>query len=256
MMGLGRWTAVAVLVTMLWVSPGMADAISDLARQGDTAYREANYQAAISAYTQLLESGYVSGSVYYNLGNSYFKTGELALAILYFERAAREMPHDRDVRYNLELAQSRTVDRIEAPPRLPVWNWIDTLRDLVAPSTLAWGTWIIASAGALVFALSLFVARSLRFPLRIVSIVCGVVFIAMLSLLGLRYSADHAPPVAIVMVDLVVVRTAPDASAQEAFHLHEGTRIEIVDELQGFREVRLADGRQGWMPRNAVETVE
>jgi hypothetical protein len=239
-----------------FASLGMA-AIDELAAEGDRAYRDGNYQAAIQAWTRVLDSGYVSGSLYYNLANAYYKTGELGRAILYYERALNEMPHSSDVRHNLEMARARTVDRIEEPPRLPIWNWLDTMRDLVAPATLAWSAWGVATLAAVLFALSLFLrSRNVLFRLtRNGSLVTGVVFLVMLGLLGLRFMADQRPPHAIVMPDKVVVRAAPDANAQELFHLHEGTRVTVLKSLEGYREVRLADDRQGWLPGNVVELV-
>ena len=129
-----------IIFVLLLVSlplTALASPMEQIAAEGDTAYREGDYDAALEAYHLVLENGYSSGPLLYNIANAYYKRGELGPAILFYERAARKMPHDRDVRYNLSLARSRAVDKIEPPPRLPVWDWLDTLRDLVPPGLLA-----------------------------------------------------------------------------------------------------------------------
>ncbi|MBD3166200.1 tetratricopeptide repeat protein [bacterium] len=234
-----------------------AAAIDELASEGDQAYREGDYQHAIQAWTRVLESGYVSGALYFNLGNAYYKTGELGRAILFYERALNEMPHSSDVRHNLELARARTVDRIEEPPRLPIWNWLDAARDWIAPSTLAWSAWVTATLAAVFFALSLLLRANYRVYLaaRNLALGTGVLFLLMLGLLGLRFVADQRPPHAVIMTDKVVVRAAPDAKARELFHLHEGTKVTVVKTLEGYHEVKLVDDRQGWLPAGSVEQV-
>ncbi len=230
--------------------------MEQITAEGDTAYREGDYDAALEAYHLALENGYSSGPLLYNIANAYYKRGELGPAILFYERAARKMPHDRDVRYNLSLARSRAVDKIEPPPRLPVWDWLDTLRDLVPPGLLAMLALAAAVVGSLFFGVAYLIRN--RRPRRFLyscSISVSVVFLLLIGLLFLRISADHGPPRAVVLAEKVVVRSAPDKAAQEIFHLHEGTGVTLLKQLPEWYEIRLVDGRQGWMPSGACETI-
>lgn len=248
--------ALLCALLLLLVAPLFAGSIHDLAADGDAAYRNGDYQKAIDAYSRILSSGYSSGPLLYNMGNAQFKAGHLARAILYYERAAKAMPHNKDVRYNLELARSRTVDRIDAPPRLPVWNVLDAVRDFIAPRTLTWAAWSLALLAALLYAASMLlrVPRGVRI-LRIGSYSVAGLFAVALLLIGLRIAADHGDPGAIVMQDEVEVHSAPDPTSLKVLTLHEGTKVTIVKELSNWREVRLADGRQGWMPANGCEVI-
>ncbi len=249
----------ALLICLLLPAAGAwaaGSSVADLAAEGDRLYKDGSYAEAIDAYKRVLDSGWVSGPVLYNLGNAYFKLGKIGPAVLYYERALQQMPQNSDVRYNLKLAKSRTVDRIEAPPRLPIWNWLDTLRDLFAPATVAWGTWILAVLAAVLFGLSLFIKpHVLRLGVRIS--MWGVVglFVISAGLLGLRVAESTGPAKAVIMVDKVVVRSAPDSAAKEVFHLHEGATVTVVKKLENYREIRLIDGRQGWLPAAALENV-
>lgn len=233
-----------------------AGALEDLAASGDKAYREGDYETAIGHYTQAIEGGYTGGNLLYNLGNSYFKQGELGLAILFFERAKRELPHDRDVRYNLALANSKTIDDIQPAPRLPLWDWLDFIRDMFSPGLLSWLCLGLAVAVSLLVSGWLLVkSRSLAKVLQVSWIVTASIFVLFSSLLTLRVVQDRQPPGAIIMVDKVVVRSAPDPGSSEVFHLHEGTRVDVLKELEGFREIALEDGRQGWLPWSSCENI-
>ena len=236
--------------------PLHASPIDDLAQQGDIAYRNGDYLSAIDSYSRVLASGYTSGPLLFNLGNAHFKAGHLGSAVLYYERAHRAMPHNKDVRYNLDLARTRTVDRIQSPPRLPIWDLLDWARDLVNPKVTALAAWVIALLAAVSFMLMLLVRQPgwMRF-LRITTISISALFVLTIAFVGLRIAADHRDPGAIVMADEVDVHTAPDPTSLTTFTLHEGTKVVVVKELSDWREVRLADGRQGWLPAKACEVI-
>lgn len=248
--------ALLITLTLLLAALPAAAALEDIAQKADELYEQKDFEAAIELYTRILDSGYVGGNLYYNLGNCYYKNGEIGRAILAYERALKEMPHNRDVKYNLKLASERTVDRIEQPPRLPVWDWLDYIRDLFAPGPLAWTTWLLAVIAASLFSVTFFLKKdNLRLFILRVSLVVAIVFILSGSVLSLRMIEDLKPEKAVILVEKVVVRSAPDPSSGEVFHLHEGTRVVVVKELDVYYEIRLEDGRQGWLPANTLEKV-
>ncbi len=246
-----------LLAVFCALPPGVhASPVQDLAAEGDAAYRAGQYERAINIYQRVITGGYVSGPLLYNMGNAWYKRGDLGHAILYYERAKRMMPHNRDVRYNLELARSRTVDRIERPPRLPIWNLVDTLRDMVSRELGARLAWIFTLAAALAFAALLNLRGTLRRVFRGLTLAFSALALVSLILIGLRVAADHGPPTAVILVEKVSLHSAPDPTSLEVFSLHTGTTVTIVKQLEGWWEVRLEDGRQGWMPGRAAEIVQ
>jgi len=245
-----------LLMVSLWVLGAVAAPVEDLAAEGDEAYRNGQFDRAVDIYERVLTGGYISGPLFYNLGNAYYKSGNIGRAILNYERAKRLMPHSSDVRYNLELASSRTVDRVEVPPRLPVWNLVDTLRDLVSRKQSANIAWAFTLLAALFLAIQLQMRGILRRLFRIITTVLAVFALTSLLLIGLRVAADHGPPEAVILADKVEVRSAPDITSLEVFALHTGTKITIVKRLEDWWEIRLADGRQGWMPNAAAEIIQ
>ena len=110
-------------------------------QEGNRLYQEGNFEEALASYLRLVEAGFESGEVYYNLGNTHFKLGDLAQSILYYERARRLLPGDADVQANLELARSLTVDEIEPLPRFWLFAavewWVELLPRMVLITVVA-----------------------------------------------------------------------------------------------------------------------
>ncbi len=251
---------IAVILISFCLLNGIAFAspqpLQDLANEADNAYKDGKYDQAVNLYSSIISSGYSSGQLFYNLGNSYFKSGRLGPSILMYERALRLMPHNNDVRHNLEFARERTVDRIDPPPRLFIWTWVDTLRDWLPPSTITISALVISIMLALTIALVINMRGSPLWPaLRATTWVFAALFVVNLSLVGLRVHADKTDSSAIIMEDKIEVRSAPDRTSKEVFALHEGTKVAVVQSLDVWVEIRLADGRQGWVPISSFEII-
>lgn len=228
-----------------------------LVAEGNRLYQEENFEGAIEAYRSVLDTGLESGDLYFNLGNAWFRAGELGPAILAWERAARFLPGDPDVRANLELARSLTVD--EVTPQEPFWlfqlwdGWVHLLpRDLLlAVVALAW----LLTGGALVArVLSRRPARRRRAARTALG--SGTLFVLFGISLLVRETGLGSPDVAIVMADQVSVQSAPVADAdQTLFTVHEGLRVAVARRTDAWAEVTLEDGRVGWLPLESIEPV-
>jgi tetratricopeptide (TPR) repeat protein len=248
--------SLALIFLLFGHANAVPDLLKDIANEADTAYKDGKYDQAITLYLNITDSGFSSGPLLYNLGNAYFKSGRLGESILMYERAARLMPHNNDVRHNLEFVRERAVDRVDPPPRLFIWTWIDTLRDLFPPAAVAASAWIISVL--LTLSLSMLMnmnGHQVRPALQSITWAFAVLFVLNLSLVGLRAQADGSDPSAIIMMDKIEVRSGPDRSSKEVFALHEGTKVGVVQMLEGWTEIRLADGRQGWVPYSSFEVI-
>lgn len=225
--------------------------------QGNREYRDGDYQAAITSYLQILESGYESSALYYNIGNSYFKLGDLGRSILFYERALALNPRDDDARANLELARSLTADEITPLPgfwplRALDW-WVHAL-----PS--AWlmvivGFFYLMCMGALVATI---LGRSKMLDLwgRWVAIVAGALTLVFgLNLVVLELELGE-PTEAIVLADEVAVHSAPsDDQALQVFTIHEGTKARVDQQSGEWAEIVLADGKVGWVRMVVLEII-
>ncbi len=246
------------LLLLLPVGARAAQSYPDsLWTSGVAAYTAGDYASACRDWEAVRATGLMSRELYYNLGNAYFKSGEMGPAILWYERALRLDPSDADVRYNLEFARSQTQDRIEEVPEIFFEAWGHKLCYLLASNTWA--------ALSLVF-LALTVALALLFLLgsttgrRRLGFFAGLVTL-LLALLGWDFAQWQRSEAlqqdrAVIMRPVSSVKSSPSAdTAKDLFILHEGTRVKILDEISGYTNIEIADGRQGWLPSGDMEII-
>ena len=223
---------------------------------GDSAYIKNDYKSAIQIYEALLEKG-EAAEVYYNLGNCYYKTNDIAKSILNYERALLLDPGNTDIRVNLEMARAKTVDKITPIPDIFFVAWIKSLINCL--SVDAW-----AKCGILFFILFL-VAVALFFFSKQASLkkggfIGGIVFLILVVLSNVFSSYQKAVLVnrnaAIVLVPSVTVRSTPSESGTSLFILHEGSKVELKDNsMREWKEIRLEDGKVGWVPTSSIEVI-
>ena len=246
------------LLLLLPLSAGAAESYPDsLWKAGVDAYSAGQWAQAASDWTDLSDTGLRSKELYYNLGNAWFKAGEIAPAILNYERALRLDPSDPDVRYNLDFARAQTQDRIDEVPEFILKTWTRKLSYLL--SSNAW-------AGLSLFLLALTLALVLLFLLgptvnaRRAGFFTGIAAL-LLTLMcwgfarSLKSAAERHDD-AIVMRPVSSVTSSPSSDAAKSlFILHEGTKVKVLDEVSGFTDIELADGRRGWIATSDIERI-
>ena len=249
----------AVLLISLVVCAGAAlhaQSAEQMFQQGNQFYQEGKLAEAREAYETILNNGYVSGPLYYNLGNVYYKTGNIAKAILNYERALRLMPNDDDLRHNLRLANMMITDKIEATPRLFLWDYWDGIKDAFSMQSITWFTYGLFVLFIAAFSLVI-VART--YAIRKLAIFIGlagtVVFFASLIVMLAKVSDEHRIDEAIVVAQITTAKNSPDDKSSDAFVLHAGVKVQITDRLKDWLKVRLADGKVGWVERAATEEI-
>ena len=251
----------AVMALLLLVPFGAAQAAESypdsLWRSGVEAYTAGDYASALKDFEDVRETGLMSKELYYNLGNSYLRSGEIAQAILWYERACRLDPSDADVRYNLEYARALTQDRIDEVPEVFFRQWRRGVCYLL-PSN-AWAVIGLVSLALMVACALLFLLGSTG-GRRKLGFFLGIAFLVV-ALLGWDFaqwqrSEALRQDMAIVMKPVSSVKSSPSADgAKDLFILHEGTRVRILDNVGGFSNIELADGRQGWIPAGEIEVI-
>ena len=224
--------------------------------KGDSAYIKEDYTAAIQIYEALLKNG-EAAEVYYNLGNSYYKIGEIAKAVLNYERALLLQPGNSDIRANLEVARAKTIDKVEPVPEVFFVSWTKAL--INSMSVDAWATWGIVSFILFIITLYFFIF-SKQIMLKKVGFIAGIVFLIVMICSNLFASEQKERLVnrneAIVMNPSVTVRSTPSESGTSLFILHEGRKVSIKDNsMKEWKEIRLEDGKVGWVPASAIEVI-
>lgn len=217
---------------------------------GGMAYKEGRYDEAVSLYNEILRGGRVSGPLYYNLGNSYFKKGNLGRAVLSYERAGRFIPRDGDLNFNRRYARSRIVnyggEKTNLPGRL--------VRNFILFYTIDEMVIIMACAGiavGIVYLISLYLywprplTRWAIAFLTLVFVTYGAGLIA-----KVRYERDTA-----VAVAAAESYFEPRADSTVHFKLPEGAKVKILKTEEGWAKVRRPDGKTGWVPQDALDRI-
>lgn len=253
---LARGTIVLLVAGLLPASAAAERGGAESAFQdGVSRYQEGDYAGAIDAWEGIVREGLVSGPLFYNLGNARFRSGDIAGAILDYERARRWMPGDEDLRHNLELVRRLTVDRIEPLPRPLPWRLHDVVRDALPVGGWAWLAWagyLLLLGAAAAFRL----VRSGR--LRRGALAAGAFFLFFTACSGYFLAARRARQAraeGVITAESAPVKSAPGDDGEDAFVLHAGTWVRVEDGVGEWLRVRIADGKTGWMRADALERI-
>lgn len=224
--------------------------------QANQFYSTAAYQEAAEQYESILASGYESAVLYFNLGNSYFKLNDIPSAVLFYEKARKLDPTDDDIKFNLDLANSRIIDKMEPLPEFFLKTWWSAMRDIFSSNqwaNLGLAGFILGLAAALLFIISSSVfARKLAFW-------TGVFFISAMSVSFIfsisSYREYSKKSSGIIFTPTVTVKSSPAENSVDLFVIHEGTKVFITDKVEGWSEVRLANGNVGWVMTDSFRLI-
>ena len=243
-----------VLVVLLLSVPMMAGAVTKT--EADSTYAQEHYQKAAQQYEQLLKKG-VSAELYYNLGNCYYRMDNITLAVLNYERALLLSPGDKDIRFNLQMARSKTIDKIVPESEMFFVTWYRSLVNLM--SVDAWARMaLISLVAAIILALAYLFANPVW--LRKLGFFGGLFFVIIFLMSNLfawqQKKAFVYRSGAIIMRSAVNVKSTPSKNGTDLFILHEGTKVNITDAtMRGWKKIRVADGKEGWLETKEIEII-
>jgi hypothetical protein len=220
-------------------------------------YEEGLYYEASQTYQQLVDQGFEDASLFYNLGNAFYKDGDLGRAILNYERARRLAPRDTDIRANLGLARGQALDQYEIESSSLLEDWVGFATAFLTMNELSVlvlvSLWVVV---ALVIAMNHIGIGILRRGMLIAIIGMAVVFVGSALTLGSVVLIEKQTPAAIVVASKVQVMSAPNVEAVVLFDLHAGAQVRILEERGSWRRVTLpGEEFQGWMEEGEVEEV-
>jgi len=249
-----RRRAAALLVAIAALAGGgaaRADRLDEAWRRGNDAYLRGDHAAAIAAYQEIDRQGVVSSDLYFNLGDAYYRQGNLGRAIWAFERALAVDPEDDDARYNLAQARKagerRAHDKIEGADRDPLWMRTVTW---LGPGTETWLFVIVYLAFFLALA-ALRLGRGrggehTRALLGAAAAILGAAALLAGALLAGRAYLDRVP-FGVVLPDAVAVKEGADTNYRTSFELHAGLRVRLLERDQDWLRIRLPNGLEGWV---------
>lgn len=216
--------------------------------QANAAYNASNYDTALMLYEKVVGTEQESVPLYFNMGNTYYKMREYAMAIYCYEKALKIDPSNEDVRNNLAIANLAIVDKIEEVPQSFIvkgWNGAKTL--------LSGSQWTLLSmvAFALLLASAFLFLRARRMGMRKLGFFAGLVMLVVFAFSVLfaaqMKQAEQSEDQAIIMTPTVTVKSSPNDASMDLFVLHEGTKVQILDQTDGWNKIKIANGSMGWL---------
>ncbi len=220
--------------------------------QGNKLYQSGDFAGAAKAYEGVLAQGVTAPELEYNLGNAYLKAGDVGRAILHYRRALKLEPTFESALANIKYARSLTQDVKPEDPGEGRWSWISRLR--LGPSVAAFLLLAVVTAFAAVAALRLTSWRG-RAGATVLQAVLGGVAVLLVAALIFEWSQIEGAREGVVVAQDIDVRSGPGDRYTVSFRLHPGTEVEILRQTAGWREVRVSDRLQGWMPDDAVAAI-
>ncbi|MDD7318667.1 MAG: BatD family protein [Prevotella sp.] len=249
-------TAAALPLLLLLAMPVSVHADNSLKTSADNAYGKGDYQQAIGYYEQMLKEG-VSSEVYYNLGNAYYRSENITKAIINYERALLLSPGDDDIRFNLQLARSKTIDKIASESEMFFVTWY---RSLVSITNV--DGWACVSLVTLLSALCLAFVYifSSRIWLRKIGFFLGLAMLLVFVASNVFAYRQRAMLVnrtgAVIISPSANVKSTPEAGSTDVFLLHEGTKVEIIDDsMRDWKCIHIANGKEGWVTTKVLERI-
>ncbi|UCH64485.1 MAG: tetratricopeptide repeat protein [Ignavibacterium sp.] len=244
---------ILILTNLLIVN---ASQVIDTMEKGNTFYREGEYEKAIDEYNKLVDEGHLGTSLFYNLGNSYYRIGKIGLSILYYERALKLSPSDEDIKHNLNFARLSTVDRIQPLPTFFLFEWWEAILNSFTENGWAYIVFILYLL-VIYLAGSYFFARSIKQQKLVLfsGVVALFVLAISISLLVVKINREATAKSGVILEQFVTVKSSPDPQSTDSFVIHEGLKVNLEDNLDEWVKIRLADGKVGWIENNYVEQI-
>ena len=230
---------------------------TELFEGATTAYNEGEYEKAIENYLEIVGNGEHSSALYYNLGNCYYKLNQIAPSIYYYEKALLLSPGDKEIKNNLAYAQQMTIDAIEPAPETGLSRIYNSIIGLLTFDQWAY----LAVTLVVLFVLAYLAYYFLRYSSHkrisfIVSIISLVAAIVSVSFAFIQYNSYNSEQPAIVFAQECMVKSEPNNRSSEVFLLHEGTKVKVLDELEDFKKIELADGKIGWVHQDEIKLLK
>lgn len=231
--------------------------ISAAFNQGNGFYNEGKFQEAITTYETILDNGKHSSELYFNLANAYYKTNQIAPSIYYYEKALQLAPNDKDIRNNLTFAQNMTIDAIDTIPEV---GFSKLVKNIV--STFNFDVWAMLAVTFMILFVILFLSYYFSFGTNSKrATFLGSFASLFLALLALFFAFQKQGLVqndnpAIVFAQETQVKTEPNLRGENAFDLHEGTKVQVIENYDAnWTKIKLSDGKMGWISAEDIKAL-
>ena len=228
----------------------------DLIKKANELYQKNQYQEALQFYKKVLDTKQEAPELYYNIGNVYFKTGNIPSAILYFEKAKKLDPGNTEINNNIAIANMKSVDKIDVLPQFILQRWLNNIVDLF--SIDAWAKIIIVSFVLLLIFVSFYIfTRSVAVKKTsfIIALILFTTTASSFVFAQIQYNQINNNKEAIIFAPSITIKSSPSETSTDLFILHEGTKVKVIDKVGEWNEIKLPNGSVGWLKENTIEII-
>lgn len=245
--------SVIILLVMLAAAAVAYGSYESDYEKGNDLYTKGDYAKAVEVYQKILQSGYHSSELYYNLGNACFRQGQLGLAVLYYTRAGQLDPRDDDIRANLLFARQFAVDKVEITEETILLDYINRFFSYFSLNEITWLgmlLYILSAAAILVR----YIYRRIYIPGVVVTILLGMFTVAVIFT-AVKLNRDVLTRTGVVISQQTEVRNGPGVDFKSQFTAHSGLTFKIEREEDGYYLVSLENRVKGWIAKSSVVEI-
>ncbi len=247
----------SIVIFVLLLSLTITAQKKSIFEQATTAYNEGEYEKAISFYTTILDDGQHSAALYYNLGNSYYKLNDIPNSIYFYEKALLLTPHDLEIQNNLGYAQQMTLDAIDIIPETGLSKIYKKIT-----KTLSFDQWAYtAIVFIILFVLLYIVFYYVQYSSKKRWAFIGSLFCLFFALVAVAFAFvqfndfnNYRP--AIIFANEIEIQAEPNTTSDSVFVLHAGTKVNILEELDDWKKIKISDGKTGWISSENLKLLK
>ncbi len=224
--------------------------------KANTLYNSEKYTEAIQAYNQILSTKQHSASLYFNKANAHYKLNQIAESVYYYEKALQLDPSNKDIKTNLGFANNMRIDKIDVIPSTGFSKLFSSFINM-----LSFDTWAIVA----IVCMLIFVAAFVRYVIvkyakqkRMFFVISFIALFFSITAVTFAYKQEanvKANIFAIVFAKESRVKTEPKFNSDEAFLLHEGTKVKVLESFKGWTKIRLTNGSEGWIVNDDIKKL-
>jgi|ERR1019366_4907010 tetratricopeptide (TPR) repeat protein len=247
---------IIVIIFLLYSSSGKANENISIIDSANNQYSKSNYENAVKLYESIIDKGLEAPELYFNLGNAYYKSNNIAYAILNYERAKKLNPNDEDINVNLKLANQKIEDKIDAAPQLFLTEWKNGFIHIMTEK--GWSIVCILSVVIALLLFAIYISTTNR-SLKQMGFFGGSIFIILSVFLFFiakeKYNLTKYSSDAIITAASVTATGSPNDKGTKLFILHEGTKVSITQEDNDWTEIKIANGNVGWIKSKNLTAI-
>ncbi len=251
-----RNTLIIILITILATVSLLAESNTDTFKKANDLYSDGKYSQALELYSQLEKNGIESADLYYNMGNCYYRLRKIPETILYFEKAAKLSPGDEDIDFNRNVAMLRTIDKIPPVPKFFLTEWLESFIGMMSSTGWAVSAVIFIWLAFLMLVGFMFIWSPAIKKILFAGAFMMIVLFGISTYLGYQSNQiENDNSGGVVFAVNVYVKSSPDENSTDLFILHEGAKVKVLDKVNEWLKIKLANGDVGWLPSDAIKSI-